>query len=286
MGEVKTKTFGSLSEQKEYIKALVKANKWVVRDIRDEQPRNKEFYGSYSLDETLKGMDYGFQTNTDYFLENLQQLDSDETGENIVKMDIEGFAYDMGAVISGEPECCVNMNTRGVGKTITINMDMNFSWQFTAEEINNRSIAVVKLINTLMSNGYIVNFYVSSFNKQNDLAVYYKTKIDTETINISTIAFISSVEYFRQIGWITVDVIRDRKSIPTRGNGFYESEEQKKRFTEGEGFFIPGFYYLDKYCPEYDLRKLKEELSTVDKATKHIEKLYNEFCSKQERKAA
>lgn len=275
MKELKTKVFNSLNEQKEFIKEYIKKGKHVVSMIKRHEKNQKDFYGKNSLEETLKGFDYGFQGNTEYFLENLSDTSNGEYTDNCIRMDIEGCAYDMGAVIAGEPECCINMQTRGIGKRIEINIDLSFHCGFTAEEINNRGIAIVRLINTLLAKGYIVDLYVYCYNNQDDMDVYYKTKISTETLTISTVAFISSVEFFRKIDWITTEVLRGKPSEDGLGCSRYSSSEVQNKITKS-GLCIPGGY---QGCNHDNVR-------SVEAATKWVQKLYEDYCKQESEVAA
>ena len=151
--------FDNLVEQKEYIKDAIKTRKWkVVSEIEREQPKNTDFYGETNLEDTLLSMDYGLKSYTEYFLDNIDDISSESDGADGMFMDYEGFAYDMGAVVSGEPECCVNMNQLAPTPVINIVVDISFVCRVTAKEIMNRGIAITNLVNTLLTKKYIVIF--------------------------------------------------------------------------------------------------------------------------------
>lgn len=263
--------FDNLVEQKEYIKDAIKTRKWkVVSEIERDQPTRTDFYGETNLEDTLLSMDYGLKSYTEYFLDNIDDISSESDGAYGMFMDYEGFAYDMGAVVSGEPECCVNMNQLAPTPIINIIVDISFVWNVSATKIMNRGIAITNLVNTLLAKKYIVNLEFVDFNIQNDIRTRIYTKIDTTTISIATIAMLCSPQFFRQISWITTDELREKDSESGRGNSILDSRvinELKK-----DALFIGGSYNDNGACNQRGV------YDSVKKANEYITELFNEYC--------
>lgn len=256
--------FDNLQEQKDYISEAVRTKKWsIVKEIVPD-----DFYGRHTLEETMQGMDYGFPANTEIFLSNIKDVSSEDIGGENVYMDIQGFAYDMGAVVSGEPECCINFNTNGNTPVIKILIDIGFDGSVRAEYINNRSFAIVNLINTLINKKYIVDVKFLNYNIQGDMSTVVFTKCNVENLSIATIAMISSPEYFRQIIWITRDELRNKES--EYGRGRTTNDNKFKELLKNENaLFIPGSFINHNFT--YDCQ-------TKEKANSYITQLFNEYC--------
>ena len=110
MAKLITKTFDNLYEYREFAEKCAKEENYsIVSRVKREAGRN-DFYGNLKFEDTIEAMKYGIKDYTSYFLENIADTTSEEYGGQGIFMDIEGFAYDMGAVVSGEPECCINWN--------------------------------------------------------------------------------------------------------------------------------------------------------------------------------
>lgn len=235
---IKCVDFDGFIDQLSYIKDFIKND---IFNTATEVNECDDFYGEHTLSQTIEGMNYGFQNVTDYFLDIIEDVKSSTDISNGMFMDCEGFAYDMGAVVNGEPECCINYGLPKPTPCIKILVDIVFPCTYQSYQILNRGIAITTLIETLLVNGYIVDLYSFEFNNQYDIRIMYTNKIDTRTLSISNIAFMSSPEYFRKIGFITVDKIRNRPSGLGRGNSrildFMINKIKKDKI-----FFIGGGY--------------------------------------------
>lgn len=266
---IKEKQFENIFEQLEYIRPSIEQNKYdVINKIRSKQSCRKNFYGELSLNESLEAAKYGKKDYTEYFLENISDVTNETDAGSGIKMDYIGFAYDMGAVVAGEPECCVNMSDLAPVRTIDIVVDIVFAFHVKANQIMNRGIAITNLISTLLAKKYMVNLMFIDYNRQSDMSSRTITKVDCTNLSIATIAFMCSPEYFRQISWITTDNIRGCDSESNRGKGeisFSDRENFKKK-----GLFIGGSYNSSATDDgEYD---------TIKKANSYITRLFNEYC--------
>ena len=235
---IKCVDFEGFIDHLEYIKDFVKNNTFnIISDV----DVCDDFYGYNNLSNTLDGMNYGFQKSTDYFMDIIEETKSYTDNNNGIQMDYEGFAYDMGAVVNGEPECCLNTRLPMPTPCIKIMVDLSFSWVYSQELIYNRGIAITNLVETLLVNGYIVDLYAVLFNTQSDMSIMYTNKIDTQNLSIANIAFMSSPEYFRKIGFVTIDRIRNKPS--ERGRGYSEILDfMVNKIKKDKIFFIGGGY--------------------------------------------
>lgn len=264
-------TFNNLQEQKKYIQKAIKENKWeIINEIKRRQPTNKNFYGNTNLDKTLTAIDYGLNNYTEKFIENLKETNQQTQTNEEIFLDTQGFAYDIGSVVQGIPECCINTGAPKTKKIIKILVDISFNCTTTAEEIMNRAIAITNLINTITIKKNIIKISFFDFNIQDDINTLILTNINTEIISPATIAFISSPQFFRQISWITTDELRNKDSTGGRGHSKL-TDYIKDKIKKDNAFFIGGYYSDDKVK--------KGIYKTINSANDYITELFNNYCN-------
>lgn len=264
--KIKAIDFDNLNEQLLYIQKPIKDKAY---SVIDQVKQEDNFYGTHTLDQSLQGMKYGFDNDTNYFLDNIAQIQNDDGLTDGIHVDVEGFAYDMGSVVEGIPECCLNSNLPTPTPSVTIMVDIAFSWCVSARAISNRGIAITNLINTLLLNGYIVDLYLLRYNSQYDLDIMYTVKIDTTNLSIANIAYVCTPEYFRKIGWITTDVLREKESESGRGESkilpFMLNKIKKEKI-----FFIGG---------DYSDSNITSHLDSVKNANNYILETFKKYCN-------
>ena len=236
--------------------------------------RNK-WSGNVTYDEATQNLLYGNKDITPIFIDGLKALGWDIDSNTGVRMNTEGFAYDMGAVVSGEPECCVDMTAPEAKKTIKVCLDYTAPSDCECTSIINRGIAIVNLLYTLMSQGYIVEFMLSRVSELHYRGNICGTNIDnhrifikvpTETLSAGTLGFYCSAEFFRIIMIIAECYCCGRPDRPGNVNG---TRNKKLYDLDKDTFFIPSFW-MDDYA--------ENKCSTLEGATKYITELYEKFC--------
>ena len=241
----------------------------ILKEIEDE----KGFYGTNCIEDSIKRLKYGNQKITQDYLDNIKELkrDNGEINDDFF-MDIQGFAYDMGAVVAGEPECCLNQGAPKNKPYLKIYIDTGYNGSVSQETINNRGIAIYELINTLYLKGYIldINFihYEYCYTGKGNIKQAQVYKISTENLVVSQIAFLGSCEFFRAICWlITAMQLKDKKFS---GNGQSMPSQSAIKYFEENGLFIPSGYTDSAFnsCSLSEARKLVTEI-------------YNKYTEKQ-----
>lgn len=263
--QIKCMEFDNIIDLYENIMPFIKANTFGVVDEINE---NVGWNGEYSLNQTVEAMKFGFQKNTDYFLDNIKEIRSQETTGKGTYLDYEGFAYDMGNVVEGVPECCLNADLPATKPCIKIVVDIGFPSLYSAKQLNNRGIAIANLINTLIINGFIIDLCFMRYNHQHDMDIMFTVQVNTEVLPISVVAFLSSSDFFRKIGFITTDFIRERPSEIGRGMTIIQ-EFMLNKFKREDIFFIGGGYSNPELC--YHLENIKE-------ANSYLLSLFNTYC--------
>lgn len=263
--KIKCVNFNGLSDHYYYIKEHIDNNTF---GIREEVAELGEWGGKYTLDESLEAMFYGFESVTNYFMDYITDIRSQDTIGDGMAMGVEGSMFDMGSVIEGIPECCIVDEMPSQKQCIPIIIDISFSCIMEAQQIYNRGIAITNLINTLLIYGYIVDLKAMMYNHQHDMDIMTTLNVDTNNLSIANIAYISTTDYFRKIGFATMDCVRQRSSELGRGNSTVLPFMLNK-FKEDKIFYIGG---------DYGNNEMRKKLSTVDSANKYILKLFNLYC--------
>lgn len=262
---IKCVDFDGLNDQLKYILPNIKNNTFdIVNEIKNKVGWN----GSYTLDETINGMKYGFDKQTEYFLDLIDQLRVQEGEGEGIFLDTEGYIYDMGSVVSGVPECCLNYHMSEPKPLIKIYVDVSFHCGFTPEQLNNRCTAIANLINTLLLNGVIVELYYFMYNIQSDMDCLITLNVDVNVLPISIIAFLSSVDYFRKIMFITMDCVRGKES--ECGRGYSQACDFMINKFKKEGIFFIGAGYTDD--------NMHKHLNSVIEANNYLLDSFKLFC--------
>ena len=106
------------------------------------------------------------------------------------------------------------------------------------------------------------------YNHQHDMDIMFTVQVNTEVLPISVVAFLSSSDFFRKIGFITTDFIRERPSEIGRGMTIIQ-EFMLNKFKREDIFFIGGGYSNPELC--YHLKNIKE-------ANNYLLSLFNTYC--------
>lgn len=256
--------FDSLSSHADYITNNNKSRYSYNKKLKD----CNSFIGiEGNLDTIIDNIRYGDERLTTSLL-NLKEQDSYEAEEYDIHMDIEGFAYDMGSVICGEPECCLNTNPLTPKKTIEIVVDLGYSGGCYSTAINYRSIAIMNLVTSLQREGYIVKLSLLSTYPHNNQI--HKTNIDTDIVSASQLAVGTSSYYWRGASWLTVQILNNGG----RDGGSDCSTTPRDvidQFKKNNIFYIGGGYTDGKM----------NNLNSVDEANEYIQELFSKFIDKE-----
>jgi hypothetical protein len=260
--EYKVINFENMQEIENYIKKEDLSKYSLLKEIENEP----KFYGTNDFEKTLMRMKYGNKNVTEQYLNGINEIKQEaETNEGYF-MDIEGFAYDMGSVVAGEPECCINQGALSNKPYLKIFIDTGYCGGTSQKIINNRGIAIYMLISTLIAKGYILDIYfvhyITAWSTPN---MYYaqNVRLPLENIDISQIAFLGTCEYFRTITWL-LTAIQSNCTWYT-GDGKSMPSDRIVEKLKKEGLFIPSGYTDERF----------EDCSQED-AIRYITEIYNE----------
>lgn len=258
--------FNGLLDQFKFISNELKEKKF--RTALEQEKDKDTWWGSHSLEETIQGMFYGFESSTEYFLDNLERTKYTSDKDDGLFMSENGVVYDMGSVISGIPECCLDFGLPNPAPYIKIMVDITFPCGFSEKQIHNRGLAILSLLQTLIISGCIIDLYMFELNIQSDKTIMYTNKFDATCLSIADLAFLCSPEYFRRIGFITAECVRDKCS--EYGCGRSDLPQFVIDKIKKDKIFYIGGGYTDN--------ELSGKLHSIEEAIQCLLGKFNTFC--------
>ena len=104
-----------------YIRKMENEKTW--SHLEEYRHSGNDWAGNVTYGQAMQNLLYGNKDITPQIIEGLENLGHDIYSNTGVFMNTEGFAYDIGAVVSVEPECCVDMKAPELKKNIKIVLD-------------------------------------------------------------------------------------------------------------------------------------------------------------------
>ena len=256
--------FESMTEIAMYLENIKDLSKYeLTQDSLLSEER--EFYGVSSYKDMHDRLKYGDSKVTSIYLDKLKSITDESEIYNEIKMDVEGYAYDMGAVVSGEPECCLNSGYPSVKPHLNIYIDTGYNGSVSPSTIANRGIAVYQLISNLLSQGYLLDIWIIHYiETSSGEYCCQRVKLSTEYLTVSQLAFGGTCEFFRVITWLLTAIQVKRHSYTGSGQSMPKScviDELQKT-----GLYIPSGYTDSRFncC---DLKQAQE----------YVIDIYNEY---------
>lgn len=227
-----------------------------------------------SYNEALQCLRYGNPKLTQEYIDAIKDIEEFGDEDRSTYMDVVGYAYDMGSVVNGTPECCVNMDFPEPKKFLNIYVACAQPWYVDKKNINYRGVAIANLINTLLIKNYNLSIYFIYSANYDDYPLAHVFKASGQLLCMSEIAFYCSVEFFRMItlpldGMVANDY---KKYGQCQGK---TPQALKEKMIEENAFFIPNLYDNDKFNPD-------NITNTPQKAQEHINNLFNAYCERGE----
>lgn len=276
LGEMIAAEFDNNIDYLNWMVAKEKEAAWGV--FKDLKQRDEDWSGVKDWEQVKNKLAYGDDEFTGYFCDNLKDLSEDGDARNGVWMDIEGFSYDMGSVVAGEPECCVNMNGPESKPELVVYVPISFSCDWNKNLLLNRGVAITNLIHTLMVKGYILDIKMFHSVKREYKGekgcnrITYVVNIPTQNLCIADIAYSCSPAYFRGAHFVAMDMLADHFS-GENGDGRGRGEKCKQIVNEVKS---KGIYFPDGYDGEG-----KRNFETVEKANEWAIKRFNEYVERR-----
>lgn len=260
----KMQDFESMSEIANYLEDVPNLRDYEMTND-DYLSDNDDFYGIKSFKDVPDRLKYGDQQVTTMYIDKLKQLKSDGEQETGIKMDIEGFAYDMGSVVSGEPECCLNSGYPETKPHLNIYIDTGYCGGVEPDIIANRGVAVLQLISNLISQGYLLDIWIVHYIDASGGGYYcQRVKLSTEFLTISQLAFAGKCEFFRVVTWLLTAI--QMKYYRYTGDGRSKPSDEVLQELKSDGLYIPSGYTDNRF-----------NVCSLNEAIKYITEIFNDY---------
>jgi len=169
--------FSSVTDLYNYLKSNPKINKKVFDELSSIK-KDKIVYGE-SLDKSIEYLLGGYNVGFDNFLKSIEILREssyDYSDSRQLKKGIYGGVPLAPLVASGIPECMLRYDRRKDARVRNIYFSLSYNAQTTTEQIRNRGLIILYIIDALEKNGDIINF------KANEISYY-----ESEVVNIEVV---------------------------------------------------------------------------------------------------
>lgn len=256
-----------------YIRKREKEGTWegIARNTEAQ-----DWAGGVTYEEAMNNLLYGNKDTTAKFIDGLKDINQEEGVYSNIFLDTEGFAYEIGSVVAGNPECCLNWGALETKKSITISMDYTAPGYVNEKCLRYRNIALVNLLYTLKMKGYIINLKMCEVDNLSYTGTVLNKPVDKhmisvnvplETFSVGTIAFYCSTEYFRIIMLLVETMCVNRNGMLGRAQG---STNEKDYLIEDKNTWLIPSAYMDKRV---------QELKSQQEADEYVKKLFDEYCA-------
>ena len=224
-----------------------------------------------NFDKAYNQMVYGYKYEQKLMDELADFRDENVLDMGWLSMDIEGSAYDMGAVVQGVPECCIAETAVEEKKHLRLVASVGFSAGMESKYIVNRGVAIADLAGSLMLKGYVVDldFLMEDNPNHSHLPkVVFFVRVPQSGLCASTIAFLTSSQFLRKICIGVSDFIL---GVDVNGSATgFKTEEVMKWCKENALYFEDG-YDID------DNAQMREMYKTPAKSRETVKRLYDEW---------
>lgn len=227
------------------------------------------------FDKAYNQMVYGYKYSQK-LMDNLSDFrDADELGLGGLSMDVEGSAYDMGAVVQGVPECCIADTAVEEKKHLRLVASVGFNSGMESEYIVNRGVAIADLAGSLMLKGYIVDLdFLMQYNPNAGYlpSVVFFVRVPQSAICASTIAFLTSSQFLRKICIGVSDFILEH-DVNGSATGF--KSDKVLEWCKDKSLYFEDGYDID------DNSQIREMYATPEKSRETVKGIYEEWVKKK-----
>ena len=221
------------------------------------------WYGTSTFKDISDRLKYGDSKITSMYMDKLKQLSNECE-------DYTGISIDMGAVVSGEPECCLNSGFPETKPHLNIFVDIGYCGGVPANIIANRGVAILNLISSLVSQGYLLDIWIVHYIDSSGSRYFsQRVKLSTEFMTIAQLAFAGKSEYFRVVTWLLTAI--QRKEYSYTGSGYSKPSGEVITKLKKEGLYIPSGYTDGRF-----------NSCNLNTAMELVQEIFNDYVKEKE----
>jgi hypothetical protein len=193
-------------------------------------------------------------------------IEEDKIGEI---RDVTGEYFDVGDVISGEPECWRRDEYGEQKPVIPIYASFGMNAGISPETIFHRGAAIVAMIDELESNGFTVDLYLEKGTTYRNVTYHYFIKVKTDPIDLDTVAFILANPLCqRRLSFAVLEKLTEEDYCSGYGVSKNLPSERILQDTDLSGFY---------FCCSNAIQFREKNYSTLEAAKDHILKMLEDF---------
>ena len=277
--------FSNLSDLYDYLISEPEINTDVFKDLASE---NGEFdFAGEEFDIAIEYLKSGYDIDFEKFdiaTKEIRKAGVEDINSTKLERSLHGGMYLSPLVAAGVPDCMVRYIQDSDPKHITIYFQLAYPANLTRQQILNRGVATINLIQALEAKGYIVDLKVFelSFCEDECVDIEIELKNTDELINISKCYYpLVSKEFLRRLLFRIMETIPVKKTYWGKGYGrsaelykireFYKLRSRDLVIPQPKEIGILGYdIYEDtitlfKYLNldnEFDLSKLEKKVES------------------------
>ena len=192
-----------------------------------------------------------------------------EEGDTDTIRDVTGDYFDVGEVISGEPECWRREEYALQKPVIPVFASFSMSCGIRNKIIKNRGAAIIALVDALEKQGFIVDLHLEASRRYEGVTYYDSIKIKTDPIDLDSMAFIlANPLCLRRLNLAVLERILSHSNPP--GHGMPMNYDTSKILADKD---LSGFYLTCSNNDHFDESNYKN----LNAAKDHIIKMMESF---------
>lgn len=180
--------FSNLNDLYTYLKSNPKVNHDIF--MKQSSIHNGADFAGESLEKSIEFLKGGYNINFDKFdiaTRNVRYFGDRDIDSRKLVRGLQGGTYLSPLVAAGAPDCMIRYERDTNPKHITVYFHLGYSWITTPEQVFNRGIATINLIQSLEDKGYLVDLKVFDLSSCGDEYFYVNVNLKNidESLNLT-----------------------------------------------------------------------------------------------------
>lgn len=230
--------FYNITDLYDYIKSNPQINKSIFTKVASSSP--KEFYG-VPLPQATEYLLGGYETGFDNFLlasKDLKTVGVEEESVYRVVRSIHGGVPVASLVAAGVHDCMLSSRVDTEARAVNIQFSLSYPATTKDDQIINRGLATLFIVQALEEKGYIVNFNAFQISQVNDEIIYITINLKQPSdlfLNIQKCYYpMRAKEFLRRILFRVLESSDVTNKSWGENYGHSLSEEKIRNFLESE----------------------------------------------------
>jgi hypothetical protein len=235
-----------------------------------------ESFNVYSWEETIDALTHGFSTKKMYYdKEQLTRLVKEELTKLGIKYDVTGDYLDVGAFMSGQPECFASFDYFPEDKpSLDIIVNIGKSWSIEPIYIENRGIAICSLIE-ILKNTYNIKCHIVEYSMYNRQPNFFRFNVNIEgyaSFN-QMMTYIGHTGFYRRVTLTMMERMFNKRNL---------SDDSYGQPTDIQDFDKTRTLYFEAMLGNKE-REINDSYRNLETSKETILKIVNDLKTEKER---